>query len=361
MRHRFQPMRSILAVFCSSLAVTLLGASPTLFGTPTVVIFPLRAASGVDANAGLGYANRLGSALTALGGVKVVMGDPATPAAEYLHVAKAAGANFYLMGSIAPPIKDAVAVVEQMVSTRTGIVSWSNTAYVNSDDDVAAQAPIIKNAVTAYETRGFVTILHPTPPPAPAQTAPPAPPKKTATAARSGATSGDQPPQQLPNEAYGFSSKPTAPPKAYASANTPSRFVVLTFAGDTVTPEVRDYTADALVSALKRHGQSAAEGNPDTTGHRLPSADLCSSTGARYLVFGSVSGSSVRASEATNYEAHSDASIKLATYDCTSERFLASAKQANGRGGRWTQAVDNAADAAVRNYLLKVTTVAASS
>jgi hypothetical protein len=139
----------------------------------------------------------------------------------------------------------------------------------------------------------------------------------------------------------------------YASATKPSRFVVLTFVGKNVTPAVRDYAVDSLIKALKKHGQSAAEGNPDTTGHRLPSVDLCTSTGAAYLVFGSVSGDSVKGNDYSNYVPHSNASIALAAYDCAGQRFVQTAKEVRGSGARWTDAVDRAANAAVTNYLLK--------
>ncbi|MGA2392212.1 MAG: hypothetical protein ABSH03_02540 [Candidatus Lustribacter sp.] len=373
MLHRLRLTQLIVALLCVTFAVTLIGASPSpsplgpssLGPSPTIMIFPMRQPEGLDPKAGIAYSLRLATALTALGGVKVVPGDPATAASDYLHVAKAAGADFYMMGSVAPPINNAVAVVQQVVSTRTGIVSWSGTAYVTTGDDVAAQAPLIKTALVTYETRGYMAILNPTP--VPVQTAAPTPVPKSKRvsinegAGGSGPTSADQAPLPLPNEAYGFSSKPTAPPKVYASAAKPSRFVVLTFVGKNVTPQVRDYTVDSLIKALKKHGQSAAEGNPDTTNHRLPSADLCSSTGAAYLVFGSVSGASTKGNDFSNYVPHSNASIAVAAYDCATQSFVQTAKEVRGAGARWTDAIDHAANAAVTDYLLKVAAVARSS
>lgn len=359
--------RLLVALFCVTLTVTLIDASPSPLGaSPTIMIFPMRQPEGLDPKAGIGYSVKLGGALTALGGVKVVLGDPATAASDYLHAAKSAGADFYMMGSVAPPINNAVAVVQQVVSTRTGIVSWSGTAYINSEDDVIAQAPLIKTALTQYETRGYMAILNPTPVPVQTPSPTPAPKGKRVSinnggGGPTGPNSADQPPLKLPNEDYGFSSKPTAPPKVYASAARPSRFVVLTFVGKGVTPTVRDYTVDALVKALKKHGQTAAEGNPDTTGHRLPSVDLCTSTGAAYLVFGSVSGASTKGNDFSNYVPHSDASIAVAAYECSTQRFVQTAKEVRGSGARWTDAVDKAANAAVINYLLKFTTSASFS
>jgi hypothetical protein len=360
-RHRLTHV--IVALFCVTLAVTLIDATPApLVAAPTIMIFPMRQPEGLDPKAGVGYSTRLGSALTALGGVNVVLGDPATTATDYLHVAKAAGADFYMMGSVAPPINNAVAVVQQVVSTRTGIVSWSGTAYITSTDDVAGQAPLIKTALMTYQTRGYLAIFNPPPSAGPTVAPTPAPKGKRVSIDNSGGGGGgrgpgsDAPPLQLPNEAYGFSSKPTAPPKVYASAAKPNRFVVLTFIGNAgVTPAVREYTMDAVVKALKKHGQTAAEGNPDTTAHRLPSVDLCASTGAAYLVFGSISGGSTKGNDFSNYVPHSDATLAVAAYDCAGQRFVQTAKQVHGSGKRWTDAVDGAANAAVNDYLLKFT------
>jgi hypothetical protein len=367
MLHRLRLTRLIVALFCVTLAATLIDASPppSLGAPPTIMIFPMRQPEGLDPKAGIGYSVKLGTALLALGGVKVVQGDPATAMSDYLHTAKTAGADFYMMGSVAPPLNNAVAVVQQVVSTRSGVVSWSGTAYISSEDDVTAQAPLIKAALAQYETRGYVAILNPTP--APAKTAAPTPPPKGKRVSTNGGGSGsgpagaDQPPLPLPNEAYGFSSKPTAPPKAYASAAHPSRFVVLTFIGQNVPPAVREYTADSLVKALKKHGLTAAEGNPATTGHRLPSVDLCASTGAAYLVFGSISGGSTKGNDFSNYVPHSDAALALAAYDCNGQKFVQSAKQVRGSGARWTDAVDRAARAGVTDYLLKFGTSASFS
>ena len=280
----FRPLaRLIAAVLCTSLAVVLIGANaPTFFSSPTLVIFPLRTTEGTDPTPGSGYATTLGTALGALGGVNVVMGNSATAPADYLRVAKLNGGDFYFMGSIAPPVRNAATVIEQIVSTRSGVVVWSGTAYITGQDDILNQAPVVKQALFAYTTRAYAQVLN-SPPPKPLRVTTPAPtpaPKKGATVASGGAArqtgpGTDGPPLKLPNEAYGFSSKPTAPPKIYASSSRPSRFVVLNFVGNNVPPRVRDYAVNSLVTALKRHGQTAAEGDPAYSAHRLPSSEVC--------------------------------------------------------------------------------------
>ncbi len=64
------------------------------------------------------------------------------------------------MGSVAPPLNNRAAVIEQIVSARSGILVWSSTMYVSPDLDVRDQGPLIKEALAAYETRGYSTILN---------------------------------------------------------------------------------------------------------------------------------------------------------------------------------------------------------
>jgi hypothetical protein len=362
--------RSIVGVLCASLAVALMGATSTsLLPPPTIVIFSFTPADGADPSTGPEYAKRLGAALTTLGGVKVIMADAATVPADYLHTAKTAGADYYLMGHIAPAVKNSVPVIEQVVSARSGIVVWSDTAHISSDSDVVSQAPVVRNAVTSYAARGYATILNATPGPVrtvkPATT--PAPKKVAATAADAGGVAGpggiiigpDGVPR-LPNEAYGYSSKPTAPPKVYASASRPSRFVVLSFAGKSVTPNVRDYTVESLVRTLKTHGQSVAEGDPAATGHHLPGPDVCADTGGRYLVFGSIEATSQRADESNNYVNLVNTALNVTVYNCAAGKFE-KPTVLRGRGMPWQSAVDNATSTAVNRYLMKLATIATSS
>jgi hypothetical protein len=164
----------------------------------------------------------------------------------------------------------------------------------------------------------------------------------------------------LPNEAYGFSSKPTAPPKVYASASKPARFVVLKIVGD-ARPVVRTYTVNSLIAALKQHGQTVAEGDPQTTEFPIVRGpDICKDTGAGYLVFGSVTGTQTQPTVDNNYQGWTDAYLTVGVYDCVAQKFEHPAKPLHGGGGIWNKAVDNVTSTAVTNYLLKIATVAKS-
>jgi hypothetical protein len=281
--------------------------------------------------------------MTTAGGVKIVMGDPATTPENFLHTAKVDGGDFYLTGFIAPPVNGAMAVIEQIVSARSGTVVWANTAHIGSDKDITDQGPIVQNALLTYSTRGYFAILNPTPKPAATP---------TTSAKKNGIA-----PLDLPNEAYGFSSKPTAPPKVYASANRPTRFVVLPITGKTVPVVIRTYAESSLVGALSRNGQTAAQGDPDQTQHPLlRGPQICAQTGGKYLVWGDVRTNSNDATEGNDM--WTDAYMNVAVYDCASMRLQSVAKPLHGSAFSWKTAVDHAANLAVTNYLLKISTVA---
>jgi len=359
---RFHPLAQLLcAVFCMSLAITLMGATSSLLPPTTLVIFPFRQAEGLDPKRGQDYVAKLGSALTALGGVNVVMGDPATAQADYLHAAKAAGAEYYLIGYVAPPANNVYAVIEQIVSARSGTIVWSNTAHIGSNEDILDQGPVIKTAVVSYSSRGFYAVLNPTPKPVKASPTP-LPKKNGVSVGGASGGSGGTPgkPLDLPNEAYGFSSKPTAPPKVYASAGNPTRFVVVASTGKLVPPVIRDYTTSSLIIALKRNGQTAAQGNPETTVHWIfRGHDVCADTGAAYLVSGSVSTKSMDATLGNGM--WTDAYVNIALYDCAAQKFEQSTKPMYGGAFSWKTAVDHATNAAVKDYLLKISAPVAHS
>jgi len=343
----FRPLARLIAgALCASLAVPLMGATTTLLPSTTLVIFPFRSPEGADPLLGPEFIKTLGETLTTLGGVKVIMGDPATAQADYLHAAKADGGEYYLIGTISPPLNHAAPVIEQLVSVRSGTVVWADTAYINSERDIVDQGPRVKKAVVERGTRGYLAILN-----APIYTPPP--PKK--------GKNGE--PEDLPPEAYGLSSKPGPPPKVYASASHPSRFVVLAIAGNAVPQIGRDYAVTALMTSLKRHGQTVAQGDPDTT--RFPhvlSDSICKSTGAGYLVFGTVSINAPRRNLDTNNDvAWADAYLTPTVYDCGAQKLEQPNKPVHGGAIAWKTAVDRAADSAVTSYVLKVATVAKSS
>ncbi len=341
-------------------AGTLLGAG-ALGSAPTLVIFPFREADGFDPRYGPDYVNKLGSALKVSGAVKVVMGDPATVPADYLHTAKADNGDYYLIGFVAPPANGQMSVIEQIVSARSGTVIWSSTAHIGADKDILDQAPVVQNALLAYATRGYYAILNPTPKPAPQPSAPPQ--KKNGVVGGAGAGGGGggqpKPPLELAERSLRLLIEAHRAAENLCLGEHPARFVVLAITGRTVPPVIRAYTVSSMLLALQRHGQTVAEGNPETTEHPIVRGpDICTQTGAGYLVFGSVA---TKSSDATSgNDIWTDAALNVAVYDCGAQKFEQMGKPLHGVAFNWRTAVDHAVNSAVTDYLLKVATVARS-
>jgi hypothetical protein len=350
----FASFRPLAWLFAAVLALVV-AVPVAAAGPPTVlVVFPFRVADGLDADNGNVYASAIANAITAAGdGVKVILA-PATDQADYLHVTSADGADYYLSGFIAPPIRGSAAVLEQLVSRRSGTAVWGNTAQITVGPDttaIADQGPIVRNALIAYTTRGYFLILNPTPAPAPVHTDKAKPPSGFVG---SGGGGGGAPkkPLDLPNEAYGFSSAPTAPPKVYASADHPSRFAVLAVTGSLAPEVIRTYTATSLIATLSHHGQSAAAGDPVATAHSLihPAA-TCKVTGSNYLVFPQIQTTSTDATSGD--DAWTNAHLSLIVWDCNNNVYLRP-KPFLASAFSWKVAIDRATLMSITAYLTKL-------
>jgi TolB-like protein len=338
----------------AALAIGLIAAGPEPFGPPEVlIVFPFQVGSSLKPAAGIDYATHMSATIAQVGGVTVAPNTSTdTVQADYPALAKAAGADYYLTGFISPD-GGTVTVIQQLVSVRSGTIVWSNSAQVLTQSDAVEQANLIRNTIVQYASRGFaaLAIQRSTPPPEskthprPAGTPPPA----------------QQIPRDpaLPNEAYGFSSQATAQPKVYASAAHPSRYVILRFTGKLTPERVLDYTANSLIFALGRHGQTASLGDPDTSQFPLVrGAAICADTGASVLVWGSIATTSADASRGESL--WTNATLTTYAWDCKDAKFVRPARAAAGAATRWETAIDHASDDAVTNYLLSVPATATS-
>jgi TolB-like protein len=338
----------------AALAIGLIAAGPVPFGPPSVlIVLPFQVGPGLKATAGSDFATHMSATIAQTSGVTVVP-DTSTDVnqADYPAIAKAAGADFYLTGFISPN-GGTVTVIQQLVSLRSGTIVWSNSAQVLTPEDAVEQANLIRDTIVQYQSRGFAALAfqHATPPPDAKTTSRPvatAPPAQRVAAE-----------PNLPNEAYGFSSAPTAAPKIYASAAHPSRYVILRFTGKLESDRVLDYTANALIYSLGRHGQTASLADPDTSEFPLVrGATICADTGASVLVWGSIATTSTDASRGDDL--WTDATLTTYAWDCKSAKFVRPKRAATGAAGSWETAIDHASDDAVTNYLLTVPSTATS-
>jgi hypothetical protein len=364
MSARFRPFaRLMAALFCTSFAVVLLGAGvagppPPPFSSagPTVlIVFPFRTADGVDPESGRDYAFAVGKAMNGMQGLKVVLGDASVQQSDFLKVAAAANADYYLSGYISGTVNGTSNVLEQLVSRRSGTAVWGNTVRVSSAADINNQAPAIHDALMTYVGRGYYAILNPVATPPPPKEAPKK--KNGITTPGTGSGGGPDVPRRtldLPNEAYGFSSAPTAPPKVYASAAHPTRFAILPVTSSNYVPDaIKRYTENSLVVTLSHHGQPALPGDPEQTKHYLMHPqDTCKLTGSAYLVFGVIG---ARATDpTTGVEPWTDATYTPMVYDCTAQAYNRSSKPIRTSAFDWKTAVDRATYKATTDFFAKL-------
>lgn len=166
-------MKQILALAALCALAVALSVPAGAQSAPVVVVYPLTVAGTADPQAGgkvsVIYANRL----AALGGLSVKPPAPGTERKHYLDAALEAGADYYVTGYVSP-LGDAVTLINQVVSTHSGIQVWSDTVQVNSYNEASAQADLIRTAILRHAGR-YSASIDATPPPAPPATHPAAP------------------------------------------------------------------------------------------------------------------------------------------------------------------------------------------
>ncbi len=162
-------VRRLLAVVLVVLGVPLLAAAPNVFYTKaTVVVYPFstNSANALDREAIARLATIIATEMSNTGKVNVTPAPPGTDRKEYLSTARAQHADFYISGYISP-LGDGVSVVEQVVSTTSGIVVYSQTRQIATFADAAGQGDDLATFVSGYANRGLAQITAPPPPPRP--------------------------------------------------------------------------------------------------------------------------------------------------------------------------------------------------
>jgi TolB-like protein len=353
--------RRVVALFAIFMAFTLLAAAPpaSILATPVLIVYPFSAnGSDVSKEAGSRLAITIATQIANLGGVTV---KPATPGVErqnYLDAARSAGADYYIAG-FATPLGDGVSVVEQLVSSQTGIIVFSNTAQVRTYGDAAGQGDVLREALLHHQMRNLGAYAAP-PPPASTPT-PAAAPGSGAQAdlgrlfgrkqQRGGgpAPSAGAPPQPRPSVAvaratpapHAPSPGPVVPPspapaKAVA-AGYGSGFGVLAIGG-TAAGERRSFTGAAI-----RNDLIASHRHVAGTGGTLETA--CSRDRVGTLLGGNLS--------TRNYtllgKRQTTAILELLAYDCAGNVVYRRTFAHDARGS-WRTAVDRVVATAVASF-----------
>lgn len=163
-------MRRIPAVFLLCLGIALAGAAPSRPAAkpsptpspaatlqpeslPIVVVFPFGASSDIAPGNGEKAANLFVQVMNSAGGIDAI-GAPATvKRTDYLTYAKSVNADFYVSGYMTP-LGTGVSLVEQVVSTRSGVMLFGQTAQIQSFEDASSQAIAIHDGIMS-QIRGM--------------------------------------------------------------------------------------------------------------------------------------------------------------------------------------------------------------
>lgn len=161
--------RPLIASLAVLLAFPLIAAAaPALFSKPVVVVYPFTSnGATIDREASSRLATMIAQQMATTGKVAVSPPPPGTERKDFLTVARGANADYYLTGYISP-LGNGVSLVEQVVSTTTGIVVYSTTAQLDSYADAAGQGDNLASIISQHANRGLAAIG--TAPPAPSPT-----------------------------------------------------------------------------------------------------------------------------------------------------------------------------------------------
>jgi hypothetical protein len=133
-----------------------LGASPSFFPAPRVVVFPFTVNGDAQEDAGDKLAVILAQQMSDAG-IHVVAPVPGTQRSEYLTAARKLDCDYYITGFITP-LGAEVTVVEQVVSTTSGTVIASNSAQLLTYADANGQGALLATLVKRHAERALAPL-----------------------------------------------------------------------------------------------------------------------------------------------------------------------------------------------------------
>lgn len=140
MLRRLFVLLAVLVPFC---------ALPAGAAAPVLVVYPFAVYGSAPEDLGARLADQIAAEITALGGVKIVRGAASAKPADYRTAARAGGAEVYLSGSIVPVFGTSFSVIEQLVSTQTGLVRWSVTTHFRTLADLNGDGGRLRDVLLA--------------------------------------------------------------------------------------------------------------------------------------------------------------------------------------------------------------------
>ena len=337
-------------------ALPLLAAAPdsSLLAKPSVIVYPfVPTGASVDREAGSRLATILAQQMANTGKVKVIPPPPGTDRANYLKVALANDADYYVTGYITP-LGDAVAVVEQVVSTTTGIVVFSQTAQLRTYSDAANQGSDLGLLIAGHANRNL-TAIGTAPPqststPAPSQgpradlgkllkgrkkAAPAATPRATPVAAASAPaavlTNVTPPPGAVPSTTTVARANPPTPVPAKTVAAAPAAAWAVVPIEGSADATLREQATQRIMSRFSGERTTSVRAACDKAIHSVLTGTL-----------------SVR----PNTTGGTSATLDLTATDCSGKRFFHQTSVSSADGATAQQvSVERAVDAVINDYL----------
>jgi hypothetical protein len=371
----------LIVLFALPLAVR----AADLLPEPVVIVYPFTLnGNSLDKSASSRLAIIIANQIAAAGGMHVQPPTLGVERKDYLTVARKASADYYISGFISP-LGDDVTVVEQVVSTVTGVVIYSNTAQLKTYADAAGQGDLIAAAIIRHNRRNLDAYAAPPPPPpsptpeaaggpeanigklfgrkkqatkvtpspqpsgAPAvaqATLAPSTPAPAAT--RAPASRGRSTPTPTPAPVL----TPTPPPVAVASPVTvavaapPRSGYAVLAVGGTADADRRDYAAQRILAFVQQSGAQASAAAFDAANVKANARDICAAANAAQIVVPALAAHS----ETVFGQTQTTASIDLTAYSCDGKLVYHKTFDRDA-GGDWKVAVDRAISAAFGAFL----------
>jgi hypothetical protein len=132
----------------------LVAVAPPPDNLPTVVVYPFQASAALPRDVELRIVTVLSNQIALDGKVHVIPAEPDIERSAYLSSARKAGASFYITGFLTP-LGDGASLIEQLVSTQSGTVVFSNSGQINTLGDVGAQGDILRSAIIGRSSLSY--------------------------------------------------------------------------------------------------------------------------------------------------------------------------------------------------------------
>jgi TolB-like protein len=339
-------VRRLLAVLLVAfLGLPLVAATPppsSFYSKPNVIVFPfISNGSSVDREASSRLATIIATAMANTGLVTVTPPPPATDRKDYLNVARANQSDYYVAGFISP-LGNGVSIVEQVVSTATGIVVYSQSTQLNTYNDAAGQGEDLATFVSRHANRGLAAIGTPPPQTSPTPAASNGPEanlgklfsRKKKPAAKPTASPTPKPLANATAPAAALvnvTTPPSTTAAAPAAASTTETYAVLPVSG-AADAALRELATTRLTE--RAHAERAATATAACTGH-TPKAVLAGSL-----------------TTTANATGGGNAKFELTASDCSGKVLWRQTHGGDAAGAQGLQtATDRAVEAAIGAYL----------